>query len=124
MLLPEDYSDTAIADKEVKHIIKKIHIVHGGPDYDSLYPEGIPTSVSIDHDQLGTLNGGRCVFPLGHAKSDQSATVSLVEEKFERLVAGAVRSPQAICEHLRLRDTPATHVANLYAFPILLRPVN
>ena len=122
MLLPEDYSNAAIADKEVRRIIEKIHIVHGGPDYDSLYPEGIPTSVSIDHDQLGALNGGRCVFPLGHAKSDQSATVSLVEEKFERLVTGAVRSPQAVCEHLRLRDTPAAHVANLYAFPIILRP--
>ena len=124
MLLPEDYSDDAIADEKLKQIIKKIHIVHGGPDYDSLYPEGIPASVSINHDNFGELDGGRCLFPLGHARSDELATMLLVNEKFERLVAGAVSSPQAIRKHLRLRDAPTAHVANLYAFPIRLLPEN
>lgn len=124
MLLPEDYSDDAIADEKLKQIIKKIHIVHGGPDYDSLYPEGIPASVSINHDDFGKLDGGRCLFPLGHARSNELATMALVNEKFERLVAGAVSSPEAIRKHLRLRDTPIDHVANLYAFPICFLPEN
>ena len=81
MLLPEDYSDEAIADQDIKHIIEKIDIVHGGPDYDSFYPEGIPASVSIDHKEFGTLDGGRCLFPLGHARSDEAATIALVDEK-------------------------------------------
>ena len=51
-----------------KRIIKKIHIVHGGPDYDSLYTEGIPSSVSINHDDFGKIDGGRCLFQLGHAR--------------------------------------------------------
>ena len=124
MLLPEDYSDAAIADKGLAEIVKKIDIVHGGPDYDSLYPEGIPARVSIDHDECGLLDGGRCVFPLGHAHSDQSQTTALVDEKFRRLVAGAVSSPQALRQHLRLHDMPAEHVAQLYAFPINLVPAN
>ena len=124
MLLPEDYSDAAIADKGLAAIVKKINIVHGGPDYDSLYPEGIPASVSIDHEECGMLDGGRCVFPLGHAQSDQSQTTALVDEKFQRLVAGAVSSPQALRQHLRLHDMPAEHVAHLYAFPFNLVPQN
>ena len=122
MLLPEDYSDDALADQDIKQIIEKIDIVHGGPDYDSFYPEAIPASVSIDHKEFGRLDGGRCLFPLGHARSDEAATVALVDEKFERLVTGAVSSPQAIGRHLRLRDASAAHVANLYAFPICLQP--
>lgn len=124
MLLPDDYSDDAIADERIKQIIEKIHIVHGGPDYDSLYPEGIPASVSINHNEFGILDGGRCIFPLGHARSDELATGALVDEKFERLVANAVSSPQEIRKHLRLRDAAAVHVANLYAFPIVLLPEN
>jgi len=124
MLLPEDYSDDAIADEKLTQIIKKIHIVHGGPDYDSLYPEGIPARVSINHDDFGKLDGGRCLFPLGHARSNEVATMALVNEKFERLVAGAVSSPEAIRKHLRLRDALTAHVANLYAFPIRLLPEN
>ncbi len=49
---------------------------------------------------------------------------ALVDEKFERLVAGAVSSPQALRQHLRLHDMPAKHVAQLYAFPINLAPGN
>ena len=120
MLLPEDYSPSAIADKQVADIIEKINIVHGGPEYDALYPEGIPASVTIDHDEYGVLDGGRCIFPLGHAQSDQSRTTALVDEKFERLVAGAVSNPQALRKHLRLHNMPAEHVAQLYAFPINL----
>ena len=108
----------------LEEIIKKIDIVHGGPDYDSLYPEGIPARVSIDHDECGLLDGGQCVFPLGHAHSDQSQTTVLVDEKFERLVAGAVSSPQALRQHLRLHNMPAEHVAQLYAFPIYLASGN
>jgi hypothetical protein len=35
-------------------------IEHGGREYDALYPEGIPTSVEIDHASLGTLGGTSC----------------------------------------------------------------
>ena len=118
MLLPEDYSNNAIASRELASVIEKIHIQHGGPEYDSLYPEGIPARVSIVHKQFGKLDGELCIFPLGHSQSDPIETALVVNEKFARLVGEAVESPKKLAEDLRLCDMPADHVASLYSFRI------
>ena len=118
MLLPEDYSNNAITSKELARVIEKIHIQHGGQEYDSLYPEGIPARVSIVHKQFGKLDGELCIFPLGHSQSDPKETALVVNEKFERLVGEAVESPKKLAEELRLCDMPADHVASLYSFRI------
>ena len=120
MLLPEDYSEAALADVTIRAIMKKIHIIHGGPEYDRLYPEGLPTCVSVIHRRLNRLDSERILFPLGHANSDPEKTSAFVEQKFERLVAGAVDSPQSIRDHLSLKNTSPEHVASLYAFPLAL----
>lgn len=95
-----------------------MEIVHGGADYDARYPEGIPTSVEIDHATLGRLGGGLVAFPLGHARSDAARTAAVVDLKFDRLVAGAVDDPQALRRRMRLAGASADHVASLYGFPI------
>jgi 2-methylcitrate dehydratase len=118
MLLPDDYSDAAIADPAVAALIAKLEIVHGGPDYDARYPEGIPTRVEIDHAALGRLDGGLVLFPQGHARSDAARTAALVDLKFDRLVAGAVDDPAALRARMRLAGRTAAEIADLYAFPI------
>ena len=118
MLLPDDYSDAAIADSAVASLIKKIAIAHGGTAYDSRYPEGIPTRVEIDHAALGPLDGGFVLFPQGHARSDAARTAALVDLKFDRLVAGAVDDPAALRRRMRLAGRSAAEIADLYAFPI------
>ena len=95
MLLPEDYSDDAIASRQLTRLIEKIHIEHGGPEYDALYPEGIPARVSIIHKQIGKLDGELCIFPLAHSQSDPTETALVVDKKFERLVGEAVESPKS-----------------------------
>lgn len=90
----------------------------GGPEYDSLYPDGIPTSVVIEHESLGTLDGGLVRHPLGHARSDPTETGRLVDLKFDRLVAGAVDSAEVIRKRVRLAGKTAEEVAELYAFSI------
>jgi 2-methylcitrate dehydratase len=47
MLQPKDYSPNAIYNEQTRSIMEKIKFEHGGPEYDKLYPEGIPTSVKI-----------------------------------------------------------------------------
>jgi 2-methylcitrate dehydratase len=47
MLNPLNYSQLAIHDEVTRSLMSKIEFEHGGPDYDSKYPEGIPTSVQI-----------------------------------------------------------------------------
>ncbi len=118
MLLPEDYADAAIADPAVAAVIERIAIEHGGLEYDRLYPDGIPTRVVIEHDSLGTLDGGLVRHPLGHARSDPARTAELVNLKFERLVAGCLADPAVLRARVRLAGKSAADVAELYAFPI------
>ena len=118
MLLPEDYSDAAIGDREVRSLIDRIRIEHGGPEYDALYPDGIPTSVAIEHGSLGLLGGGLVQYPLGHARSDAARTAAVVALKFDRLVAGAVDDPRHLRERIRVAGRSPQEIAELYAFPI------
>ena len=118
MLLPADYSDAAIAAPEVRSLIDRMTIEHGGAEYDAAYPDGIPTSVVIEHAALGTLGGGLVRHPLGHAKSDPARTAAVVDLKFDRLVAGAVTDPRALRERMHLAGKSAAEIAELYAFPI------
>ena len=118
MLLPDDYADAAIADPAVRSLIDRIVIEHGGPDYDRRYPDGIPTSVSIEHASLGTVGGGIVQHPLGHARSDADRTAAVVALKFDRLVAGAVDDPRRLRERIRVAGRTAAEMAELYAFPI------
>lgn len=118
MLLPADYADAEIAAPAAAALIERITIEHGGGDYDALYPDGIPTRVVIEHESLGTLDGGLVRHPLGHARSDPRQTAAIVDLKFDRLVAGAVDDAGAVRERVRLAGRPPTEVAELYAFPI------
>jgi len=118
MLLPDDYADDAIRDAAIARLIDRIEIVPGGPDYDAGYPEGIPTSITLDHATLGSLGGGLVMFPLGHARSDAARTAAAVDLKFDRLVAGAAADPQALRRRMRLAGRTAADVADLYAFAI------
>ncbi|KAL8428934.1 hypothetical protein ACSSS7_006888 [Eimeria intestinalis] len=47
ILGPHDYSQEAIHHPHTRALMEKVTFVHGGKDYDDLYPEGIPTSVEI-----------------------------------------------------------------------------
>ena len=118
MLLPDDYSDAAIADDDVRRLIDRITIEHGGPEYDALYPDGIPTSVEFEHESLGRLGGELVRYPLGHARSDAVRTAAVVALKFDRLVAGAVDDSRRLRERLRVTGRTRGEIAELYAFPI------
>ena len=118
MLLPDDYAAAAIRDPAAARLIERIVIEHGGPEYDRLYPDGIPTRVIVEHESLGTLDGGLVRHPLGHAQSEAGRTAALVNLKFDRLVAGAVADPAALRDRIRLAGRSAEDVAELYAFPI------
>jgi 2-methylcitrate dehydratase len=118
MLLPDDYADDVIASADVRSLIDRIAIEHGGAEYDRAYPEGIPTSVAIEHERLGDLGGGLVRFPLGHARSDAARTAAVVDLKFDRLVAGAVDDPALLRERIRVAGRSPEEIAELYAFPI------
>ena len=47
MLGPLDYGKFALTNAVTKKLMDKIVFEHGGAEYDSKYPEGIPTSISV-----------------------------------------------------------------------------
>jgi 2-methylcitrate dehydratase PrpD len=118
MLLPDDYADDAIRDPAVARLIATMAIEHGGGEYDALYPDGIPTSVAIEHATLGRVGGDLVRYPLGHARADAARTAAVVDLKFDRLVAGAVADPAALRARMSLAAATSAQIAELYAFPI------
>lgn len=49
--------------------MEKISFTHGGEEYDSKYPEGIPTSIRITTSDGKVLDSGLVMFPAGHARN-------------------------------------------------------
>ena len=67
MLLPKDYGKDALYNEVTRSLMEKIHFVHGGEEYDSQYPKGIPTSISIDTQDGKSFDSGMVLFPGGHS---------------------------------------------------------
>lgn len=47
MLMPNDYSQSAIYNEVTRKLMSKIEFEHGGESYDEKYPEGLPTSIQV-----------------------------------------------------------------------------
>ena len=118
MLLPEDYTPQALQDPLTRQLMQQVEVVHGGPELDARYPEGIPTRVAVEHATLGRVPGELVLFPLGHARCQQEPFDQVLQAKWERLLCGAVAQPQPLLERfLHLEGLPAAEVARLYDFP-------
>ena len=120
MLLPEDYSDASLLHPVTRAIMDKIEFLHGGPEYDALYPDGIPTTLEIQHRQLGSLSSGLVMYPEGHARNASGNLAALLEHKFKRLVGRQpVDRTRGIYERFqRLRDKSNAEMNGLYDFPL------
>jgi 2-methylcitrate dehydratase len=120
MLLPADYSDAAIMHPLTRQLMEKIEFRHGGPEYDAKYPDGIPTTLEIDHAELHTLSSGLTLYPLGHARNPDSATLDdVLNHKFQALASLAVDRPDELRNRFsNLGQKSAAEIARLYDFPI------
>jgi 2-methylcitrate dehydratase len=125
MLLPADYAPESLFDPLTRQLMDRIEFRHGGKEYDEKYPDGIPTTLEIEHDQLGRLSSGLVMYPEGHARSTSGNLGRLLAVKFRRLASLGVddvdelhrrfsgfakKSPQEIRDlyNFELRE-PASH---------------
>jgi 2-methylcitrate dehydratase len=119
MLLPDDYSDASLVEPLTRSLMERIDFEHGGPEYDARYPDGIPTSLVIEHAELGALDSGLVMYPIGHARSASPALESLLAHKFRLLASAGVEDAGALAQRLeRLDELSPAEVAELYALPI------
>lgn len=128
MLDPYDYQvcESAIHHPVSRELMSKIEFVHGGPEYDAKYPEGIPTSVAIVDSRGRRRESGLVMFPAGHARNADADLEDILDHKFRML--GAIALPdgsdaRALVERLqRLETMDPDEVLGLYDFPIAERP--
>jgi 2-methylcitrate dehydratase len=121
MLTPEDYAEdgTAVLHPTTRRMIDRIELRYGGPEYDAKYPDGIPTTVEIDHARLGTLSSGLVMYPEGHARSTSGNLDSLLAQKFKMLAEPAVDDVLALESRFTdLANKSPVEIAELYEFQI------
>jgi len=85
MLIPHDYSHSAIFNETTRNIMSKIQFEHGGPEYDKLYPQGLPTSISITTKDGKEFDSGLVLYPGGHALNESVSLTEILQHKFIRL---------------------------------------
>ena len=119
ILLPEDYSAAAIGNPLTRTLMDKIRFAHGGAEYDSKYPDGIPTGVVIESADGKKADSGLVMYPAGHARNTTHDLDGLLANKWERLGALAAGDPGAIIAKFeRFGSKSAAEVASVHDFAI------
>ena len=119
MLVPDDYSDAALIHPLTREIMAKIEFRHGGAEYDIKYPDGIPTTLEVEHRALGKLSSGLVMYPEGHARNSSGNLPALLEHKFRKLAGLGVRDVAALQRQMtNLADQSADEIRQLYSFEI------
>lgn len=119
MLGPLDYTREAIHHPLTRQLMSRVEVVHGGPDYDRRYPEGIPTSVAITDAGGRTHDSGLVMFPPGHARHTTEDLRGLLEHKFRLLAAFVTDEPEALIARFgSLRALSAAQLATLHDIPL------
>ncbi len=122
MLLPHDFSKSAIFHPLTRSLMEKMTFEHGGPEYDAKYPDGIPTSIRITDDQGNEVDSGLVMYPAGHARNTTADLRALLDHKWTKLGELAVADPKGLIQRLsRLETKPAEEIASLYDFEIIQR---
>ena len=96
MLMPADYEDEALFHPLTRELMQRTDFRHGGPEYDRKYPDGIPTTVEIEHEGLGLLSSGLVMYPEGHARCKSGNLDELLSHKFRSLAAHGVADVEAL----------------------------
>lgn len=111
ILMPEDYNQQSLYDKGTRALMDTITFEHGGAEYDSKYPDGIPTSVVITDSTGKEYDSGFIMYPSGHARNTTCDLDGILENKFKRLAELAVDDTDAL--HKALSDLPSKSAAEI-----------
>jgi 2-methylcitrate dehydratase len=106
--------------------MEKIEFLHGGPDYDAKYPDGIPTSIRIETVGGKTYDSGLVMYPGGHARNKTANLQDILKHKFRLL--GALALPDGVdvgayVDRLEsMGDLKPHELASLFDIQIAHRP--
>ncbi len=128
MLSPYDYqvADSAIFHPDTRVLMDKIEFLHGGPEYDAKYPDGIPTSIRIETVDGKVYDSGLVMYPAGHARNTTADLRGILTHKFGML--GGLALPdgvdvKAYVDRLEaIGDLKPHELASLFDVQIAHRP--
>jgi 2-methylcitrate dehydratase len=119
MLVPADYDDAALLHPLTREIMQRIDFRHGGREYDEKYPDGIPTTLEIEHAELGRLTSGLVMYPLGHARNSSEELDAVLSHKFRLLASLAVDDVDGLYRRFTsMADKSPAEIASLYDFEL------
>jgi 2-methylcitrate dehydratase len=128
MLVPADYDNAALFDPLTRRLMERIEFVHGGPEYDAKYPDGIPTRVEIvgrpfqavqDGLERPSYTSGLVMYPEGHARNTSGNLNDLLSHKFRTLAGLGVKDVEALYRRFtNIAAKTAAEIRDLYDFEI------
>ena len=119
MLVPADYDDGEPVSSAHATAHRQIEFRHGGREYDDKYPDGIPTTLEIEHESLGRVSSGLVMYPEGHARNTSGNLTALLEHKFRVLAGLGVTDVNALYRRFtNLSEKSVAEIADLYDFHI------
>jgi 2-methylcitrate dehydratase len=120
MLTPDDYDDASLLHPLTRRLMERIEFRHGGREYDEKYPDGIPTTLEIDHKRLGHLSSGLVMYPAGHARNTTANLDELLAHKFRLLAALGVADVDALYRRFtNLGEKSAEDIAAIFDFELI-----
>lgn len=122
MLSPYDYDKHAIFNSETRDLMAKIEFQHGGAEYDSKYPDGIPTSIVIEDQHGKTADSGLVMYPSGHARNTTADLKGILNHKFNlmgELATGSGDATKKLLDGLEnLPKASPVELMGLYNFSL------
>jgi 2-methylcitrate dehydratase len=123
MLLPRDFAPGALKDDLTRSLMAKMFFEHGGEEYDSKYPDGIPTAMVITDDEGTVHDSGLVMYPGGHARNHLGPDVvelkDVLNHKFKSLGALASDDAASIIKQVSdLERKSSSQLAGVYNFPL------
>ncbi len=120
MLLPKDYDEQSLFHQTTRQLMEKIEILHGGPEFDRCYPDGIPTTLEIEHASYGTFSSGLVMYPQGHARNQSDQLDKLLAVKFRHLAGHGVSDIEALHDRFSGWDQKSVEqIQTIYEFKMV-----
>ena len=126
ILTPMDYSYEALQCEITKSLMNKIKFKHGGRDFDSKYPEGIPTQVDIRLGNNKSASSNLVMFPPGHARNTECDLKGILQNKNKTLLQLCKYSDSEISSTLsklnNLENLSNSELTDLYNIELKVTP--
>jgi len=119
MLGPYDYDPSAIHHAMTRSLMERVVFEHGGREYDEKYPDGIPTSISLEMTDGRTVGSGLVMYPAGHARNTAADLDGILAHKFDLLGRLAIDQPGPVIERLHaIAALDAAQLRSIFDFPV------